>query len=402
MKKQIFIIGVFFTLSLAVFAQQLTHESEVINVEVPVRVVKGGKFVDNLTLDDFELYEDGKLQKIEAVYLIRKTEIERKEEKTKFIPETSRNFFIFFEVTEYTLELRDTISYFVKDVLAPGDNLVVVTPVKTYQMKSQTLELLSRERIVEQLTKILRKDAVLGNSEYRNLFKDLTNLIRELSSEMEAQSLLSPEEFGELTFENKLSLYRDLLERFDDMKNVDQKKLLDFAEFLKDKEGQKYVFLLYQREFIPQMEQRLLHQYIGINLDKQDVLFTLSELFDYYRRDIYIDVDLVKQAFADSSISIHFLFFTKPRQYIPGVYMAEHSEGVYSAFKQMAEATGGFTGSSADPVHLFHKAVEASENYYLIYYAPIDYKRDGKFKNIKIKVKNKNYRISHRAGYFAN
>ncbi|HEA65154.1 MAG TPA: hypothetical protein ENI02_03340 [Candidatus Aminicenantes bacterium] len=402
MKKQIFIIGVFFTLSLAVFAQQLTHESEVINVEVPVRVVKGGKFVDNLTLDDFELHEDGKLQKIEAVYLIRKTEIERKEEKTKFIPETSRNFFIFFEVTEYTLELRDTISYFVKDVLAPGDNLVVVTPVKTYQMKSQTLELLSRERIVEQLTKILRKDAVLGNSEYRNLFKDLTNLIRELSSEMEAQSLLSPEEFGELTFENKLSLYRDLLERFDDMKNVDQKKLLDFAEFLKDKEGQKYVFLLYQREFIPQMEQRLLHQYIGINLDKQDVLFTLSELFDYYRRDIYIDVDLVKQAFADSSISIHFLFFTKPRQYIPGVYMAEHSEGVYSAFKQMAEATGGFTGSSADPVHLFHKAVEASENYYLIYYAPIDYKRDGKFKNIKIKVKNKNYRISHRAGYFAN
>ncbi len=74
----------------------------------------------------------------------------------------------------------------------------------------------------------------------------------------------------------------------------------------------------------------------------------------------------------------------------------------YSAFKQMAEATGGFTGSSSDPVHLFHKAVEASENYYLIYYAPIDYKRDGKFKNIKIKVKNKNYRISHRAGYFAN
>ena len=130
MKKQILIIGVF-ALSLAVFAQQLTHESVVINVEVPVRVVKGGKFVDNLTMGDFEVYEEGKLQKIEAVYLIRKTKIERKEEKKKFIPETSRNFYLYFEVTEYTPELRDTISYFVKDVLAPGDNLVVVTPIKT-------------------------------------------------------------------------------------------------------------------------------------------------------------------------------------------------------------------------------------------------------------------------------
>ncbi len=139
-----------------------------------------------------------------------------------------------------------------------------------------------------------------------------------------------------------------------------------------------------------------------MNQNRTDILFSLLELFDFHKRELFVDVDLVKQAYADSSISIHFLYFTKPPQIIPGVHMEEYSGDVYNAFKQMAQATGGFTESSANPVHLFNKAAEASENYYLIYYAPIDYTKDGKFKNIKVKAKNKNYRISHRAGYFAN
>ncbi|MGB2843966.1 MAG: hypothetical protein WBC02_03825, partial [Candidatus Aminicenantaceae bacterium] len=166
MKKQILIIGIL-ALSLAIFAQELTHESLVINIEVPVRVFKGSTFVDNLTIDDFEVYEDGMLQKTEAIYLVKKTSIERREEKKRFSPETSRNFFLFFEVTEHTSKLGDAVSYFVKNVLVPGDNLAIITPVKTYRMKSQTLEILPKEEVVDQLKAIIRRDAVIGNTEYR-------------------------------------------------------------------------------------------------------------------------------------------------------------------------------------------------------------------------------------------
>ncbi len=38
----------------------------------------------------------------------------------------------------------------------------------------------------------------------------------------------------------------------------------------------------------------------------------------------------------------------------------------------------------------------------MAYYTPKDNTRGGSFRNIEIKVKNKNYRITHRAGYFAN
>jgi len=68
----------------------------------------------------------------------------------------------------------------------------------------------------------------------------------------------------------------------------------------------------------------------------------------------------------------------------------------------MARATGGFIDSSANAEALFKQAVEASENYYLLYYIPLNYKEDGKFKEIKVRVKNKKYKVTHRLGYFAN
>lgn len=58
--------------------------------------------------------------------------------------------------------------------------------------------------------------------------------------------------------------------------------------------------------------------------------------------------------------------------------------------------------SSSSPEHLFEKAVEATENYYLLYYTPKNYVADGKFKKIEVKVKGKKYKITHRAGYIAD
>lgn len=48
------------------------------------------------------------------------------------------------------------------------------------------------------------------------------------------------------------------------------------------------------------------------------------------------------------------------------------------------------------------KTVTASENYYLLYYSPAEYKADGKFREIEVRVKERSYRVSHRAGYVAD
>jgi VWFA-related protein len=127
-------------------------------------------------------------------------------------------------------------------------------------------------------------------------------------------------------------------------------------------------------------------------------------------RDVTFDVDRVKQAFSDSMISAHFIYITNTEQYQQSVFnqgpsntiTKDWSMNTFGAFHEVAKATGGLIDSSANPAVSFQKASDASENYYLLYYSPKDFIADGKFRKIKVRVKDKNYKVTHRAGYFAD
>lgn len=247
----------------------LQYDVRVINIEVPVRVFSGDSFVDSLKLEDFEVYEDGVLQNLEAAYLVKTTSISRKEENQAFNPETSRAFYLFFVLYDYDPRIREALAFFVSNVLHPGDRLFVVTPHATYRMRAETLAAAPKERIADQLTGIIRKDILTENLGYRN---------------------------------------------------------------------------------------------------------TLSNLF---------------------------LYLTTVPTDIARAQMEERSWDVYQSFSEMARATGGLISSASNSVALMEKASSASENYYLLYYSPKDKTRDGKFREIKVKVKTGGYRVAHLAGYFA-
>lgn len=407
MKKQILTVLIA-TVCLAFTPYQIQEETLVINVEVPVRVFSGNTFIDNLTIDDFELYEDGKLQKTEAVYLIKKKSIERREEKKRFTPQTSRHFYLWFEISEYMPRISEAIRYFFDNVFFPGDNLVIVTPLKAYSLKGQALEMSAGEEIANQLIGMLRRDATAGNAEYRAALRDLREIIniieaqageeRDFPQDIEDSA---PNFFNVGSLEEVVQMYSTVVTKLENLRRLDRQKLLDFAKILKDKEGQKHIFLFYEREFLPQISPNTLttfmSQYQGSSLQHD-----LTSLFQTYHRDTSMDMEEVKQAFADSSLSIHFLFLKKLKDHRPGMMMQERSEDIFRVFNQMAQATGGITESSANPAFAFKRAVEAFENYYLLYYSPENYRRDGKFKKIEVRIKNKKYKITHRAGYFAN
>jgi hypothetical protein len=110
-----------FCICVVLFPQELSYKIRVINIAVPVRVFNGDRFVDNLALQDFEVYEDGEPQKIEAFYLIKKTNLKRKEEKTIFKPETSRSFYLFFSLYEPNPQVSKALAYFFQNVITPED-----------------------------------------------------------------------------------------------------------------------------------------------------------------------------------------------------------------------------------------------------------------------------------------
>lgn len=419
--KKIILPAVLLGLGLMIFPQEIKEEATVINIEVPVRVFNGKTFVGNLTIDDFEIFENGVAQNVEAVYFVKKRSVERSQERKRFVPKTARNFFLFFELSEYLPQIGDAIDYFVHEVLAPGDNLSIVTSMKSYRMKNIAFEVGPREEIARQLIMLVRRDTLNGNSEYRNLVSELSGLAESLSTQMrnvqmpdlaEEDSVVSISQpvtemsSGSLlegrTLEEQLNLYENFMLRLDNLRKVDQQTLLNFAGYLSQQEGQKYVTIFYQKEFIPQIDPKILSQTMSLYQNRPLILQIISNLIDFYKREIPIDVNLIKQTYADCSISIHFLYITRPQDREYGLHMEDHSEDIFAAFREMAIATGGFVDSSAMADFLFKRAVEASENYYLLYYSPVSYTSDGEFKEIEIKVKNQNYRIFHRAGYFAN
>ncbi len=391
MKRYVLFISILIFGS-AFFAQDIQHQVGVVNIEVPVRVFKGRTFIDDLTIDDFEIYEDNILQKIETVYLIKKNSIKKQEGEQHFFPKVTRNFVLLFEITEFLPKIEKSIDYFFNYVIQPGDSLMVITPIKTYNFMSEAIKKLPKDIIIDQLKGKLRKDTKLGNSEYWGLINDLKAIMSD----------------SDLDLEVRLQNYESILYRLDGMRSINGKKLLDFAGYLKSLEGQKHVFLFYQKELIPKIDYRTIMQLESLNQNHPDLIMKLYELFDFYKRDIAFDVDKVKQAFSDSLISIHFLLITAQRpqmqslEYSNTIRMEEQTEDIFSAFSEMAKATGGLVDSSANAAVSFEKAVETSENYYLLYYSPKNYEVNGKFKTIKVKLKNMKYRITHRAGYIAN
>jgi hypothetical protein len=380
LKKLILILAAS-SICFSVLAQEASHETIVVNVEVPVRVFDGEKFVNNLTIEDFEVYEDGRRQEVVAVYLIKKTIIEREEEVTgkKFNPEVSRNFIFVFEIREYLPKIGEVLDYFFNNVMLPGDTLKVVTPIKSYSIKEDAFSKSPKQEAANQLKGILKKDINMGSADYRSLCESLNQILSTEGLE------------GDL----KNSLAMEILRKLKELKYFDQSKLLKISDNLKKIEGQKHVFLFYQKETLP--IPTFLGPWERLELEK----------------DILFDAETIKRAFSDSSISCHFLFVTKVPMYelditrgtsfeTAGVQMEDYSAEIFNAFSEMAKATGGLIESSANAAFSFQKAVDASDNYYLLYYSPSDYKKDGKFKEIKVKIKNKNYRITNRAGYFAN
>ena len=376
-------LGFAVILSGSMVGQEIQHEAVAVNIEVPVRVFDRGVFVEDLGIGDFEVYEDGILQDVAAVYLIKKTSVAKEEKppetKLTFAPEVGRHFILMFETVKWLPRINESVDYFFNNVFQPEDSLAVITPVKNYSLTQKAIESMTKEKICEQFKAIVRSDIFAGNREFHEMLRDYKRY-EELKR------------FGGLDADAALQMQRTLFHKMKNYKYFDETKLSKFAEYLNTLEGQKHVFLFYQKEEVPFPE---------------GAAFIRGEEFT---RDITFDVDRIKEYFSDSSITTHFLYLTnKAHETIDvenredlQITLSNQSYQIFSAFNEVSQTTGGMTYASANPFAAFQRAADASENYYLLFYIPKDYQSDGKFHNIKVRIKGKRYKVLHRAGYLAD
>lgn len=358
------------------------HESVVVNIEVPVRVLKKDVLVEGLTLADFEVLEDGVPQKVEAVYLIKDKQVVMEDKAPGAVPPPPRStchYLLYLNLKEYIPKIGDALDFFFASVLGPKDSLFVVTPVKTYKFHSEFLARVPRPQIADRLKAILRTDVQLGNSPYRRLMRDFYDL----------EDTEYPPELADV---KEMQLF-ELARQMRDLTEVTEKQVVAFADTLKSLDGEKHVFLIYQRDVLPDHE---------FSPDRQAELFKM----------VSFDMEKIKRHYSDASITIHCLYITKAPEFaqhtmrqtgaVRTSQLQDLSSDIYATFRQMADVTGGLSESTANPAAAMRQAAEASSHYYLLFYRPVNYRADGRFQKIEVRVKGEGLKVTHRLGYVAN
>jgi hypothetical protein len=379
-----------------------TRQGPAARIPISVRVTDGGgAFVSDLTLKDFEILEAGSSFEPEALFLVRKNAIERQEGAADVRPDVSRTIVLLFQLNEHHNKIPEALDFFFKEEILPGDTLEIQTPMKNYRMTPEALSKKSPAELAKALAGIVRKDIVQGGMAYNSALRDLRRLVVQISSSGAGLRGIEGEEDDGQGLEQLLSQYSTNLQKMETLRAMDEGKLLGFAGSMKSRPGQKSVFYVYQREFRPEISSQAVDRIMSLNQDRPNVIADVQTLFQLYSRAVRLDRDRLRQAFADSGMTFHFLFMNRQPEKISGIVMREQSDDFYKALSAAAEATGGVSDTSQNPAASIRSTMRASEAYYLLYYTPKAAVPRGTFLDLTVKVKGRDYKVTHRAGYFS-
>lgn len=369
-------------------------------VPVVVRVFEGDRFVPDLNLKDFVIEEDGLPLTPEALFLVRKSTIERWEGRTDVRPDPSRRIVLLFQFTEYEDKIPKALEFLFLKELLPTDTLDIQTPMHNYKLTAAALAAKPRDVLARELTRIVRKDIIEGGMAYNSALRELKRYVRLIGGV--GRTGLGDTE-GEVndgtSLEQQLIQYGEHLQEMEALRLVEEKKLVGFAEGMKPLNGQKLVFLIYQREFRPEISPQTADLIVMSNQDRPDILASVETLFAGYRRPVNLNREPIIKAFADSGMSFNFLFVNRQPERIMGITMREQSEDVFKVLSDAANATGGMINTSQEADASLASALKASEASYILYYTSAIAAPPGTFLNVKVSVKGRDYRVSHRAGY---
>ena len=374
-------------------------------VEVRVHVMSGGRFLDDLSLADFGLLEDGKAQTLGSLALVRDGRVTRQEGIEGVRVPPARSYTLLFQLVDWDPNLGAAIDHLFGAVLKPGDSLALVTPFKPYHLQADALAQRTKAELAASMKDVLRKDVLRGGGEYRDLIAELRRLSRAIGggtggAQEDIDTDPSSDADSGFGLELQIDRYRQALMKMEGIRLVDEKKLIAFAASLSPLAGQKTVVLFYQREFRPEISPATMTRLMSLYQDNPDILGNLMDLFQFFKREKTFDAGRVKRAFADAAIDFHFIFMEKKNQRVFGATMREQSEDTYPGFVEIAKATGGTSDSSSNPARAFKRAAEASGEYYLLSYAPEGTATGAGFRQIEVRVNRPGCQVIYPQGFF--
>ncbi|MCK5220233.1 MAG: hypothetical protein KAR14_01510 [Candidatus Aminicenantes bacterium] len=390
--------GMFF---LTITGNDVREELEVINIEIPVRVLHKGKPVNNLIKSDFSLFENGKKIDINGFNVVRNKIKKSRTGLTKKtdIPERNRLFVIAFSLTDFHRSYEDGVKYLFDRVLKDDDSLIFMinNVIFTYN------DLKNRKYIFGKILKTLRAEGRKARANIRGVFKSIELSLNMLKSELAITVQKNTNTPGDVSSGVKSSMnrkhtlffLRTYKSAWDDFKgrflfiNIDP--FYNLSKFLKGLNYDKWAINFYQIEKFPMLDP--MSEIYSKIIQNSGVIGSriLKDIQREFDAETGFPADEVGKMFLSGGVRFDMVLVpSRIESDSSGIVSGDVSTSIENTLRKITKMTGGRTTFSADIKKTFKEMEEREDIVYMLTFAPADSRETGK---IKIKLRNKKYKI---------
>lgn len=238
---------------------------------------------------------------------------------------TSKNYVLMFHTLEYDARLGDAAEFFLKEVLKPGDNLLLFTPQRHYSFSQKTRETTPLEKLIQAAKDVLKRDISMEASTYKDIIQQMEMLVRSFSDPDTAQP------------KNLLTQYSQLKESLFAIRKLNEKLFLDLAAMFKQAKGENHIIILYEKRMrvIPN---RKTMERLKAN---PEVRFDVNEVLEAESLKEVMNADTVNRALKDAGVKLDFVYLNTRLGFSRDMETKEFSGDIYNVFSKIAKETGG-------------------------------------------------------------
>jgi hypothetical protein len=379
--------------------ERIVEQVTVTNVEVPVRVLYKGEPVTGLTMEDFTVWEDKKKVEINGFFMKRKQISVPASAGAVEAPQPApRVFVLVFSITDFNDNVRKAVDHMLDNVLREDDRLLVFANDRDLEYR----DIKDKEAIRKRLRRELRDQGRAARQRlitYINKVENLLNMndfrVRIYKRDQRPERLLSFLKKYLLTWNDYKKRY--LTPRLD--------RFYYFSRYLENIKAEKWVFNFYQFELFPRIRmasdtlEKMRELASTLIESKEAGEHAMGRLINTILNQLMVDLNIGKGVPTDEISKLFYKvdatfhsFFIRNLGAVGfnDLEYAEVASDIEMTLKDITRITGGQTITSNNLVESIDTVTSLEDVYYVITYVPRD---PGKAGKLKIKVKNKKYKV---------
>jgi hypothetical protein len=394
--------------------EPIVEEVTVTNVEVPVRVLYKGKPVDNLTKDDFIIYENRKKMEINGFFVKRKKikitsspgTTKPTEQEMSLAPQP-RMFVLAFNVTQYNENFQEAVAHLFDKILRPTDHVIVFANTSSRQYP----RIENKSRVKQEIIGDLKEASREARHRLLSFANRLETSLKGTHPKEDIRLFLEPGGTSNIAEMGRFAVR--ILTRYLDAWNEYKKRYLSprveqfyyFARYLEKVKGEKYVLSFYQFEFFPKIrvnsQTMLKLRTLSSTLTSTNdgALVAQGNVIDRLLNQLNNDYDLEKgfpneeitKLFSKVDATFHSFFIkTSNPIALQDLEYKTVASDLERVLRGITNLTGGKNITSNKLAASLEIISEVEDVYYILTYVPHDPNVTGK---LNIKVKNKKHQV---------